>query len=59
MGRIGEFSSEGRLLAGLPVRPQKQRAVPAFGSEHMVTIRRDSLDLDHVDVWRIDAGVRR
>lgn len=53
------FDAEGRLLASLPVRPQKQRAVPAFGAELMVTIRRDSLDLDHVDIWRIDAGVRR
>lgn len=47
------FDAEGRLLARLPVRPQKQPAVPAFGSEHMVTIRRDSLDMDYVDVWRI------
>lgn len=23
-------------------------------ADHMVTIRQDSLDLDHVDVWRID-----
>ena len=52
------FDAEGRLLARLPVRPQKARAVPAFGSEHMVTIRRDSLDLDHVDVWRIDPDRR-
>ena len=52
------FDVKGRLLASLPVRPQKERAAPAFGSEHMVTIRRDSLDLDHVDVWRIDPGGR-
>ena len=48
------FDAEGRLLASLPIRPQKEHAASAFGSEHMVTIRRDSLDLDHVDVWRID-----
>ena len=52
------FDAEGRLLASLPTRPQKERAAPAFGSEHMVTIRQDSLDLDHVDVWRIDPGGR-
>ncbi|WP_419161778.1 hypothetical protein [Candidatus Palauibacter sp.] len=50
------FDAEGRLLASLPVRPQREHAAPAFGPEHMVTIRRDSLDLDHVDVWRIDPG---
>lgn len=48
------FDAEGRLLGSFPVRPRKEEAAPAFGPDHLVTIRRDSLDLDHVDVWRID-----
>ena len=50
------FDTEGRLLGTFPVRPRKEDAAPAFGPDHLVTIRRDSLDLDHVDVWRIDRG---
>ncbi len=52
------FDPEGRLLGTFPVRPRKEDAAPAFGPDHLVTIRRDSLDLDHVDVWRIDRGGR-
>lgn len=48
------FDPEGRLLASLPLHGWKRHTVPAFGADHMVTIRQDSLDLDHVDVWRID-----
>ena len=50
------FDTEGRLLGTFPVRPRKEDAAPAFGPDHLVTIRQDSLDLDHVDVWRIDPG---
>ena len=50
------FDNEGRLLGTFPVRPRKEDAAPAFGPDHLVTIRQDSLDLDHVDVWRIDPG---
>ena len=50
------FDPEGRLLGSFPVVPRKERAAPAFGPDHLVTIRQDSLDLDHVDVWRIDRG---
>ena len=50
------FDTEGRLLGTFPVRAQKEFAAPAFGPDHLVTIRQDSLDLDHVDVWRIDRG---
>ncbi len=32
------------------------RSVPAFGPDHMVTIRQDSLEIDYVDIWRIDRG---
>ncbi len=48
------FDSEGRLLATLPAREWKDRSVPAFGPDHMVTIRQDSLEIDYVDVWRIN-----
>ncbi len=50
------FDPEGRLLAKLPLHQWKERSVPAFSPDHMITIRLDSLDLDHVDVWRIDRG---
>ncbi len=48
------FDPEGRLLATLPAREWKERSVPAFGPDHMVTIRQDSLEIDYVDVWRIN-----
>ena len=56
MGPWEVFDPEGRLLASLPVREWKARSVPAFGPDHMVTIRQDSLEIDYVDVWRIDTG---
>ena len=48
------FDSHGRLLGSLPVVEWKEWSVPAFGSDHLVAIRHDSLELDHVDVWRIE-----
>ncbi len=48
------FDLEGRLLGSVPSPPRKERAAPAFSPEHLITIRQDSLDLDHVDVWRIE-----
>lgn len=53
------FDPEGRLLGTVPAPPRRERAVPAFGPDHLITIRRDSLDLDHVDVWRIERMPRR
>ena len=52
------FDADGRLLASVPAPPHKATGVsPAFGpSDHLLTIRRDSLDLDHVDVWRLERG---
>ena len=52
------FDTEGRLLASVPRPPHKPTGVaPAFGpSDHLLTIRGDSLDLDHVDVWRLERG---
>ena len=51
------FDTVGRLLGSFAVVPRKEDAAPAFGPDHLVTIRRDSLDLDHVEVWRIDRGL--
>ena len=48
------FDSEGRLLGSVPAVPYKERTVPVFRGDHVVTIRQDDLDLDHVDVWRLE-----
>ena len=48
------FDSEGRLLGGVPAVPYKERTVPVFRGDYLVTIRQDDLDLDHVDVWRLE-----
>ena len=51
------FDAVGRLLASVPQAPRKRGVAPAFdASDHLLTIRRDSLDLDHVDVWRLERG---
>ncbi len=52
------FDAEGRLLAQMPTGPRKESALPALGARHAATIRQDSLDLDHVDIWRIEAPGR-
>ena len=48
------FDTGGKLLASVPAPPRRENRAPAFGPDHLVTIRRDSLDLDHVDVWRLE-----
>ena len=48
------FDTEGRLLGGVPAVPNKERTVPVFYADHLVTIRQDDLELDHVDVWRLE-----
>ena len=48
------FDIEGRLLGTVPAPSRKEGAAPAFGPDHLITIRQDSLDLDHVDVWRVE-----
>lgn len=51
------FDSEGSLLASVPAPPRRtEHVAPAFGPDYLLTIRRDSLDLDHVDVWRLERG---
>lgn len=46
------FDPDGTLLARL--QAPASRGAPAFGAEHVATMRRDSLDLDYVDIWRIE-----
>lgn len=46
------FDQDGTLLARL--QAPATRARPAFGAAHMATTRSDSLDLDYVDIWRIE-----
>ena len=50
------FDPEGRLLADVPLVEWKEGSVPAFRTDYQITIRQDSLDLDHVDVWKIEKG---
>ena len=50
------FDTEGRLLGSVPAPPRKEGVAPAFGPDHLLTIRGDSLDLDHIDVWRLAWG---
>lgn len=50
------FEPEGRLLGSVPAVPYKERTVPVFRAEYVATIRQDDLDLDHVDVWRLEPG---
>ena len=52
------FDPDGGLLGSVPAPARKEGAAPAFGDGHLVTIRRDSLDLDHVEVWRIERAGR-
>lgn len=47
------FDTDGRLLASLPA-PVRGHLAPAIGTDHVLTVRKDDLGLDHVDVWRID-----
>ena len=49
--------ADGRLLASVPRPPKKRGVAPAFSaSDHLLAIRQDSLDLDHVDVWLLERG---
>jgi len=54
-GNLWEFFDlEGRLLGSVPAAPYKDRSVPAFGEDYLATIRQDELELDHVDIWRLE-----
>lgn len=51
------FDTEGRLLARMPA-PASGSLPPAINADHVLTVRKDDIGLDHVDVWRIERGVR-
>ena len=51
------FDVDGRLLASIPRPPEKRGVAPAFSaSDHLLTIRQDSLDLDHFDFRLLERG---
>ena len=52
--RLEVFDPEGRLLGSVAAPARKEDTVPVFGAGYLVSVRQDSLDLDHVDVWRIE-----
>lgn len=52
--RLEVFDPEGRLLGSVAAPARKEDSVPVFGAGYLVTVRQDSLDLGHVDVWRIE-----
>ena len=55
-GNLWEFfDPDGRLLGSVPAVPYRDRTVPVFRGDYLATIRQDELDLDHVDVWRLQS----
>lgn len=50
------FDSDGRLRGSVPAVSYKERTVPVFSGDLIATIRQDDLELDHVDVWRLERG---
>ena len=48
------FDAEGGLVGSVPAVPYKDRTVPVFREDYLATIRQDELELDHVDVWRLE-----
>ena len=55
-GNVWEvFDTDGRLLASLPA-PARGSLPPAINADHVLTVRKDELGLDHVDVWWIERG---
>lgn len=53
------FDAEGRLVASVPVPAERQYLLPpAINADHILTVRRGDLDLEYVDVWRIEKGGR-
>ncbi|MDE2982332.1 MAG: 6-bladed beta-propeller [Gemmatimonadota bacterium] len=48
------FDAEGGLVGSVPAVPYKARTVPVFRGEYIATIRQDELELDHIDVWRLE-----
>lgn len=48
------FDADGGLVGSVPAVPYKDRTVPVFRGDYLATIRQDELELDHVDVWRLE-----
>ncbi len=48
------FDAEGRLLGSVPAPAYKERSVPTFQGDLIATIRQDELELDHVELWRLE-----
>lgn len=48
------FDADGRLVGSVPAVAYKDRTVPVFRGDYLATIRQDELELDHVDVWRLE-----
>ena len=49
----GSFLRSSRF-GPVPAVPYKERTVSVFRGDHLATIRQDDLDLDHLDVWRLE-----
>lgn len=52
------FDAVGTLAGSVPAVPYKDRTVPVFRGDYIATIRQDELELDHVDVWRLERANR-
>lgn len=53
--RVAVTRGDGDTLRVIvPAVPYKERTVPVFRGGHLATIRQDDLELDHVDVWRLE-----
>ncbi len=46
------FDREGRLLGTLPAPERSDRVQPFVRNEHLYLVRTDSLDVQHVEVYR-------
>ena len=52
--RFEFFDPDGRLLGSVPAPAYNDRTVPVFHGDYIATIRQDELELDHVDLWRLE-----
>ncbi len=52
------FDAKGRLVASVPVPTERHYLLPpAINADHILTVRRGDLDLEYLDVWRINKVV--
>ncbi len=52
--RFDRFDAEGRVLGSVAAPEYNENTVPVFVGDHIITIRQDKLDLDHVELWRVE-----